>query len=143
MKVHHVMNNQIRQISHNASLREAARKMQMFKIGSLPVIKDRHLIGIITDRDIVVRALATGLDTKQVQVTTIMSHPPITCHPKDDIEVALSLMQRHRVRRLMVMDDQDILVGILSVGDLCLKTKSEPFAHEALESICEPAVMVV
>jgi CBS domain-containing protein len=110
--------------------------MKTNDVGSLPVVEDGRVVGTITDRDIVLRAVAEGADLNTVNVGDIASHEPITVSPEQGLEEALSLMAKHRVRRLPVVED-GALVGILAQADVALEVKDKE-AGALLEDLSEP-----
>jgi len=138
MKVKEIMSSNIVQIANDASLVKAAQKMQSADVGALPVQKDNKTIGLITDRDIVVRAISAELDPVATPVGEVMSPEVICCSEDDEIETAEKMMEENKVHRLVVLDRNNIVVGMISLGDLALKTSNEHLAYRALERICEP-----
>jgi CBS domain-containing protein len=132
------MTGAIRTVAPGASLAEAAKKMASQDIGSLPVCSDtRKLVGIITDRDIAVRALARGLDPNQTKVQDVMTKDVLSCRADSEIEEACELMERRQVRRVVVTDGEDAPIGILSLGDIALSLR-ENEAGEVLRRVSEP-----
>jgi CBS domain-containing protein len=123
-----------------ASLQEAARKMRDLDVGPLPVCGDNdRLVGMLTDRDITVRAVAEGQDPKTARVQDIMT-PDITyCFEDQDITEAARLMEEKQIRRLVVLNRDKRLVGIVSLGDLAVKTGDKKVSSEALEQVSQPA----
>jgi CBS domain-containing protein len=86
-------------------------------VGMLPVSAAGELVGVVTDRDLVCRALADSADAASLRVRDIMTTNPICCAPQDNVEDAVALMEQARVRRLPVMED-DTLVGVIGLGDI-------------------------
>ena len=123
-------------VTPSQPLREAAKLMKTGDFGSVPVVEDGRLVGVLTDRDIVVRAVAQGLDTTAAQVGEVLSTGPVTVEPDQDLDEALVLMARQRIRRLPVVE-QGTLVGVLSQADVALGTK-EKEAGNLLQEISEP-----
>jgi CBS domain-containing protein len=115
------------------SLADAAQIMQSEDVGSVPVVEDGRLVGVLTDRDIVIRAVADGVDVQTLNVGDVASREPVTVEPGQDLDEALALMARHQVRRLPVVDDGQ-LVGILAQADVAIEVK-EKKAGEVLEEI--------
>jgi CBS domain-containing protein len=108
-------------IGTEETLQEAARKMRIHDVGSLVVRDpDGRLAGMLTDRDIVTRAAAVGLDLAQTAVAIATSSAVITCREDDTLEEAARIMEAHAVRRLVVLGPDEALAGILSVDDLVL-----------------------
>ena len=139
MKISEIMTSHFEMIDSTSSLTDAAREMKSLDVGSLPVREGTRLIGIITDRDIVIRALAQGLDPNSTQVKDIISSEVVYCYEDDSVEDAARLMEEHQIRRLVVCDRDRTPVGIVSLGDLAVKTGKEELYGEALERISEPA----
>lgn len=139
MKVREIMTGNVIYSGENDSLTDAAKKMRSADIGVLPVQRGDQTIGMITDRDIVVRGLSAELDPKKTPVKECMTREVFCCSADDDVESAESIMEDRQVHRLIVLGDNDRVVGILSLGDLALKTHDEHLAYRALERICEPA----
>jgi CBS domain-containing protein len=106
-------------ISSQASLTDAARVMRDNNIGDVIVCDDSVPLGILTDRDIVVRAVATGSDNKTTTVGQVCSRDIVAVDPDDDLDRAVSLMRGQSVRRLPVVQD-DQVVGIVSLGDIAI-----------------------
>jgi CBS domain-containing protein len=142
MNVSEIMTSSFEMIDSTDSLREAARKMKSLNVGFLPVQEGTMLIGLVTDRDIVVRGLAEGQDVDSTQVKGIISSEVVYCFEDDSIEEAVRLMEENKIRRLIVVDHDRIPVGVVSLGDIAVKTRQEQLAGEALERISEPAVPV-
>ena len=102
------------------SAADAARRMREVDSGAILVAEDGHLSGLLTDRDIVVRAIAEGRDPAQVEVQEICSADVQALGPDDDVDRAIQLMRDQHVRRIPVVEDGDRPVGIVSIGDLAL-----------------------
>lgn len=112
-------------IGENDSLSIAAEVMSELNVGALPICgEDRKLKGMLTDRDIVVRAVAEGLDPESTPARALAAGKPITVEASDDVNVAMERMQEHQVRRLPVIDDH-LLVGIVSQADIARKLSAE------------------
>ena len=138
MRLSSIMSGSIETILPGASLAEAARKMASQDIGSLPVCSDRRrVIGIITDRDITVRAVARGLDPNHTKVQDVMTKDVLACPADSDIEAACELMESRQVRRLVVTGEDDTPVGIVSLGDIALCLR-EHQSGEVLKKVSEP-----
>jgi CBS domain-containing protein len=103
------------------------------------LIDEGRLVGVITDRDITVRATAEGRDPRVTRVGEIMSPEVVTCAEGDDVRSAARLMQDAKLRRLLVVDGAGNLAGIVSLADLVLQTGDDLLAGETLEKVSEPA----
>lgn len=137
MKVSEVMTREVEVISPDASLREAARKMDALNVGVLPVCDGQRLVGILTDRDITVRATSIGESPDVTRVDEVMTDEVWWCHDDDDIEQIAHRMGEKQIRRMPVIDHDRMLVGILALGDLA--TDHAPGTQEALRHISEPS----
>jgi len=139
MKISEIMTAGFETIDSTNSLTEAAKKMKSLDVGILPVQEGTRLIGVVTDRDIVVRALAEELDPGETQVKDIVSSNIVYCFEDDSLEDAVKLMEENQVRRLIVCREDGTPVGIVSLGDLAVRSGQEQLFAEALEQISEPA----
>lgn len=137
MRVAEVMTTGVAVIGPDASLREAARKMDELNVGALPVLDGQRLVGVITDRDITVRATAAGEPPQTTRVDEIMTEDVRWCTPDEPIEAVVEAMGALQVRRMPVLDETGALVGIVSLGDLA--DDEVPGAAEALERISAPS----
>jgi CBS domain-containing protein len=104
-------------ISANAPVVEAARLMASENVGSLPVVDDESLVGMVTDRDLVLNVLAKDVDPHSTTVATVCTQDPVVVAPEDSLDEALQRMAREQVRRLPVVD-KERLVGILAQADV-------------------------
>lgn len=114
-----VMSPEPIRLASSTSVAEAARAMRERDIGVVVVMEGGELAGIVTDRDIVVRAVARDLDAGTTPLRDVCTRDPVTVAPDEDVEGAVALMREHAVRRLPVVDGGEI-VGILSIGDLAV-----------------------
>lgn len=122
MKVSDVMTTEIETVHMNSTLEEVASIMKVENVGAVPVVdEDEDLVGIITDRDIVVRCVAEGKDPGDTSVEEVLSHDLEIIEPDADLEEAAQLMADKQIRRLPVCQDGE-LVGMLSIGDVAVKT---------------------
>jgi CBS domain-containing protein len=135
--VRELMTPGVETVSPSQPLREAAQRMKAGDFGSMPVVEGDRLVGVLTDRDIVVRAVAAGLDTSSTRVSEVASREPVVVAADQDLDAALELMAEHRVRRLPVVDDGR-LVGVLSQADVALEAK-EKQTGEVLQEISQPS----
>ena len=115
--VRDVMTPTVQTVSPSQSLAEAAEVMKGEDVGSVPVVEEGRLAGILTDRDIVMRAVAERRDPQAVKVDEVASRELVTVEPEQDLDEALALMARHQVRRLLVVE-QGRLVGMLAQADV-------------------------
>lgn len=120
----------------DASIREIARLMRDHDIGLIPIVLDGSPVGVLTDRDIVTRILPVADVPAEITAAQAMSDHPVTCHMDQDVAEAASIMGDNQVRRLLVVDHDDRLVGILSLGDIA-ENVSEGLAGQALGEVVE------
>ena len=136
MKVSEVMTSNVETISPDQTVQRAASFMLSADAGSIPVTDGDRLIGMITDRDIAVRGIAKGYGP-DTPVRELMTDDLVTVRIDDDIEDAASRMSEAQVRRLPVIDEQDRLCGIVSLGDLS-READDDCADRALEGVSQP-----
>jgi CBS domain-containing protein len=136
MQVNEAMSPDVKIASPNQSIKDAARIMAEIDAGILPVGENDRLVGVITDRDIVVRAVAQG-SGPTTAVRDVMSQEVKYCFEDDDVEDVAQNMADLKVRRLPVLNDQKRVVGILSLGDIAV-THGPTQAGGALCGISEP-----
>ena len=134
--VRDVMTPSVRTVSPTQSLVEAAEVMKGEDVGSVPVVEEGRLTGILTDRDIVTRAVAERRDPQSVLVNEVASRELVTVEPEHELDEALALMARHQVRRLPVVEEGQ-LVGMLAQADVALEAK-EKQVGETVEEISKP-----
>jgi CBS domain-containing protein len=125
-------------VSPGQTIIEAARMMRDEDVGSLPVTEDGRLVGIVTDRDLVIRVLADGRDPEAVSVREACSRETVSVEVDQKLDEALRLMAHHQVRRLPVVDADDRLIGIVAQADVSGLGTSEQVAG-TLEEISRPA----
>ena len=120
------------------SILEIARKMRDGDIGSTPVVEDERLVGMVTDRDIVVRVIAGGGDVRNKTARDAMSPGVLYCFSDQTVESVLESMGDQQIRRVPVIDREKRLVGVVSLGDLALSGRRKA-AGEALQEISQPS----
>jgi CBS domain-containing protein len=136
-KVRDVMTSEPRMADPSVSLAEAAQLMKSEDVGSLPIVQEGQLVAVLTDRDIVVRAVAEAADPRATKVGDIASRQPVTIEPDEDLDEALALMARAQVRRLPVVE-AGRLVGVLAQADVAQEAKAKQ-AGELVEEISKPS----
>jgi CBS domain-containing protein len=124
MKLKDIMSTEVEIVRPDASIQEAAEKMRSLDVGALPVCDGRRLVGMITDRDITIRATAEGRDPKTTVVRDCLSSEPVYGFEDQDLEDAQTLMEQKQIRRLPVMSRDKELVGIVALGDLASKVSA-------------------
>lgn len=139
MKVRDIMTKNVETIQETASLKEAAIRMKQLNVGVIPIVSGDKVIGLLTDRDIVVRSTAMGHDPNEVTVSDVMSKQVEFVYQDQDVKDAAKLMADKQIRRLPVLDRQMQMVGIISLGDLSVDTEDEKRAGETLEDISKPS----
>ena len=137
MQVREIMSTEVEVIAPETSIQEAARKMRDADVGVLPVGENDGLIGMLTDRDIVVRAVAEGRADGDATVRDIVTDQIFFCFEEDDVDDAASLMAERQVRRLPVLNAEKRLVGVLALADISRKDVDAGGA--ALGDISQPA----
>lgn len=124
MKISEVMTRDVRMVDPQQTICEAAGIMAECDAGAVPVSEDDRLVGVITDRDIAIRAVAENL-SPDTPVGEIMTEEVLYCFEDEDVEQVAKNMGENQVRRLPVLNRENLLVGIVSIGDLALSTKPD------------------
>ena len=138
VSVSEMMTRGVRSLAPTDTLQKAAQAMEELNVGVIPVCADGKVVGMVTDRDIVVRGVARGLAAPTTALREVMSEQVETCCEDDPLDAATQKMEESKIRRLPVLDRQGQLVGILSLGDVA--TKGDEYeAGVALSDISEPA----
>jgi CBS domain-containing protein len=135
MLIREIMTEHVEFVRPDESLQEAALKMRDFGVGPLPVCENEAVIGMLTDRDITIRAVAEGRDPESTKVRDVMSGELICCFDDQEIDVAARLMRAQHIRRIVVMDRDKRLVGIVSVSNLAVEALSPECAGEILQAV--------
>jgi CBS domain-containing protein len=137
-----IMTKQVEATSPDVSLTEVAERMRSRNIGSLPVCEGDRLVGIVTDRDIAVRAVADGRNPRETKVREIMSSDIACCLEDQSAQEAEELMQEKQIRRLPILSRENRLVGIVSIGDIATRVGVEEQRKVAvtLESVSLPPI---
>jgi CBS domain-containing protein len=135
MEIKDVMTEDVDFVAPETQVLEIARKMRESDIGSTPVVENDRLIGMVTDRDIVVRVVAEGVDLRTATARTAMSPNVLYCFDDQTVDEVLENMGHNQVRRLPVVDRNKRLVGVVSLGDLV--KASEAKAGAALHDISQ------
>lgn len=139
MIVRDIMSRDVEVVHPDSVLQEAAGKMKSLDVGSLPVCDNRRLLGVVTDRDITIRAVAAGQDPKSTKVRDTMTPELIYCYEDETLSEAAKLMERHQIRRLPILNREKQLVGIVALGDLAVDSGNEKLSGTVLEEISEPS----
>jgi CBS domain-containing protein len=137
MKVKEIMTTDVEVTHPDETLQTAARKMRERDIGLLPVTDGDQLTGMLSDRDIILRATAEGMDPKATLGRDLMTSPVITCYADDDVRDAALVMEKNQIRRLAVLDRKEQkLVGIVSLSDIAM-TGNYKLSGEVLQHVSE------
>jgi CBS domain-containing protein len=142
MQIREIMTEAPELVSADASAMEAAEKMRELDVGSLPVCDGERLQGVLTDRDIAVRLVAEGLNASSTRVSEIMTPEVAYCFDDQTLEEAATLMEAEQIRRLPILNRDKRLVGMLSLGDLAVRThasEDRDRVDETLKNISEPS----
>ncbi len=139
MKINEIMTCGVEVIPPEATVQEAAQKLKEFEIGSVPVCDGERLVGMITDRDIAIRLAAEGRDPATVPVKRIMTPEVLWCFENQTVEEAGRMMKENQVRRLPVISQDRRLVGIVTLGDMAVRTNALRAVGETLQEISEAA----
>ncbi len=137
-RVMDAMTRDVEVVHPEDSLKDTAEKMRTLNVGPIPVCDGEKLVGIITDRDIVVRAVSKGLDPNNTRVSQAMTDQVEFIFEDEGLEVAARKMREEQLRRILVVDRDKKLVGILSLGDIAEATSAKE-AGQTLEAISEPS----
>jgi len=138
MKIREMMTKGTRFVAPETPVIEAAGLMRLHDIGVVPVLEENKIVGMLTDRDIVLQLVADGRDPKSTLARDVMSTGSISVFDDQEVDEAVQLMQRYQVRRLPVLDRTDKLVGIVSLGDIAVDVHAG-LSGRVLKDVSEPA----
>lgn len=125
MRVREAMHSGVEWMAPTASLAEIAAKMREHDIGAIPIGENDRLIGMVTDRDIVVKALVNGADISNMTARDVMTEGIVYCRADEELSDALRIMEERKIRRLPVIDENKRMIGMLSMGDVSSATPHE------------------
>lgn len=137
MLLREVMTPQVETIETEDSVQEAAARMRDLDIGMLPVAGDSGFEGVLTDRDIVVRGMAAQRDPAQTMVSQVMTEQALSMPGDTPVSEAMSSMEQKQIRRLLVVDESEALIGVLSLGDLAVRA-GDQMGGRVLEKVSDP-----
>ncbi|MDE4085476.1 CBS domain-containing protein [Planococcus maritimus] len=137
MKIAEIMTTDVETCPPTVTIQDIAAKMREINVGSIPICEEGRIVGIVTDRDIVLRGIAEELGA-DAPISEIFSETLITGTEEMLIEEAASLMARHQIRRLPIVRKGQV-IGIVSLGDIAVRGKAPREAESALEKVSEPA----
>ncbi len=135
MKIREVMTRGVETISAAATLEAAAKKMLNRNVGILPVMDSEKVVGVVTDRDIVLRAVSAGLRPHMTTVQQVLTRDVLSVYEDQTLTDASLVMEQNLVHRLLVLDRQERLVGIVSLSDIAAKTKNERLSGHVLGKV--------
>jgi CBS domain-containing protein len=135
-QINQVMSRDVRVVPPSATLQHAAEQMRSLDVGAMPICDGKKLIGMITDRDIAVRAVADGKDPKTTKVSDVMSAEVVWCFDDDDVTDVARVMGERQIRRIPVVDHDKKLVGIVALKDVA-EHADEDTKAETLEGVSE------
>lgn len=136
MKVREIMHRGVACAEPGTPVRAIAAMMRKADVGSIPIHERGRLVGIVTDRDITVRAVADGRDLDALTAREVMTYDPLCCHEGDDLDHTIALMERRKVRRVPVVGDGGEPVGIVSLGDIASRIGKDE-SGELLNAVAE------
>ena len=139
MDIGSVMTREVSVVRPDSSLQEAAEIMKRLNVGSVPVCTGRKLVGMLTDRDITIRAVAAGRDPRQTQAQEAMTPDVIFAFDDQSVEEVAEVMSAHQIRRLPIVNRDKELVGIVALGDLAVDVQDDQMSSDVLEDVSEPA----
>jgi len=137
MKVKDIMTKNVAYIRPDSTVSDAAKLMQQYDVGAIPVCDNNGVVGLVTDRDIVLRNVVVGTDPRTTPVSNIMTTNVSTVSPDTDVSMLSDIMAKKQIRRVPVVDN-NTLVGIVSLGDLAVDNRFDMEASEALTDISKP-----
>jgi len=136
MKVRDAMTGNVIKAEPETTLEEIAMMMKTENTGAIPVVEEDELVGIVTDRDIVMRCIAEGGDPTEMTAEDVVSEELETIDPESEIDEALELMAQKQIRRLPVVDNGE-LVGMLSIGDIAVKQGDQVQSGRVLKDVSQ------
>jgi len=131
-----IMTKQTHCLSPESTLQEASNEMRENDFGFLPLQEKGKLVGVVTDRDIIVKGIAKGLSPKS-HLKEVMTKDVCTTHENEDINAAAKLMEEKQIRRLVVLDKDDKITGVISLGDIATKCHETHMSGEIIQCISE------
>jgi len=137
MKLEDIMTREVIIVHPEDTIQTAAEKMRDHDIGFLPVCDGERLVGVLSDRDMAVRGIAAGKDPGSTVSQDLVTNPVICCYSDQEVGEAAKMMHDHQVRRLVVLDRNKRMVGVISLGDIATNS-AEQISGEALQGISKP-----
>ncbi|MAU11884.1 MAG: CBS domain-containing protein [Anaerolineaceae bacterium] len=121
-------------------VKSAAKMMRSEDVGSIPVVqsqRSKKLLGIVTDRDLALKVVAEGQDPQQTRIDTVMTSDPITCKENDDVGKAIQAMAAHQIRRILVVNDDNVVLGIIAQADIATRIDQPHTTADVVEKISQ------
>ena len=137
-----VMTKKLACCTPSDTVHAAAQSMKAQDVGALPVVdshEKKRLIGIVTDRDLVLKVVAAGLDPAKTKVDDVMSRKVVVCKSEDDWQTAVDAMAKHKLRRIPVVDDQGCIAGIIAQADVATRIEKPEVTANVVEEISRAA----
>lgn len=138
LKIRDIMTREVVTVPATASVLQAAVLVSTREVGLLPVCDGARVVGVLTDRDITVRAAASGRSLRTTQVREVMTPLVVYCYEDEDVSDAVDSMEERQIRRVLVFNRRKQLTGVLSIGDLALDTGNKLLAGELLQRVSLP-----
>ena len=138
-QIKEIMTPSVEILSSNATATDAARKMKDLDVGAIPVCDGERLLGMVTDRDLVLRVMAMSRDPEQAKVSEAMTPGLVYCFEDEDAEIAAEQMSEKQIRRLPVLSRHKQLVGIVSLGDLVVDGLDTHASGEVARDVSDPS----
>jgi len=141
MRAQDIMSKNPATVTPGTRVRQAAILMKDADVGIVPVVEDggtKRLVGLLTDRDIAIRLVAEGRDPDTVEVRELMSPHPKSARADDDVSKVMDLMGREQVRRVPIVDERGVLVGIVAQADIVIEARDDAKAERTVEKISKP-----
>ena len=142
MKLKQIMSTEVRTIAPGTAVSRAAEIMRMANVGYLPVVEEDEIVGVVTDRDLVVRAITGDKDPRRVLAREVMTPEPRTMNQNASVCDSVTLMRNNRIRRILVVDDDEMLAGVVTLTDVALRAHEPIQSGTALLSICAQPALV-
>ncbi len=132
-----IMTHQVESVAPSDNIQRAAELMRDSDVGMLPVTEGKKLLGVITDRDICIRAVAEAKEPSITYVQTIMSKDVVSCPPDTEIRKAVDMMSQHQIRRLMIVDKNQELVGVIAQADVARDKSLNEQSERLVEKVSQ------
>jgi CBS domain-containing protein len=139
MNVRQIMTANVECIAPKTTLKEAAQRMKTLNVGFLPVCENDRLVGTVTDRDIAIRSVAEGHNVSKTTANTVMTPDVFFCYDDQDVAECGRYMQEKGVRRMLILNREKRLVGVVSLGDIAKADGEEPVAATTLKEVSKAA----